>query len=146
MNLYANNDKYLTLENSRSDDLLKLAKYWDRPVRRELSAFARAVWPERGLLRRLGLHSYRRRKRAQADRVIWWIERDIPPYDRYRCEVYSVELAIGERGQVRLSVLSGEEEYPVEPIDERNLIAALILASKDDPMIVPRQMGEALDP
>ncbi len=29
MNLYANNDNYLTLEKSRSDDLLKLAKYWD---------------------------------------------------------------------------------------------------------------------
>ena len=78
--------------------------------------------------------------------MIWWVERDIPPYDRYRCEVYSVELAIGERGQVRLSVMSGEEEYPVEPTDERTLVSALILASKDDPMIVPRQMGAALDP
>ena len=133
-------------DNAHAHEIERQARGWDKMVRRELSSFARALWPEGHELRWPGSHSYRLRKQSEPNRFIWWVERDIPPQDRYRCAAYRVELSGNGQGHNTLIVQSGEGEYPVVPADESGLEVALIQASQDDPLIIPRRMGAALDP
>jgi hypothetical protein len=74
------------------------------------------------------------------------VEHDIPPYDRYRCAAYRVELSLTDDDRPALSVESGAGMYPVTPLSREALEAALARAGQDPPLVVPREMGEALDP
>jgi hypothetical protein len=78
--------------------------------------------------------------------MMWWVERDIQPFDRYRCDAYRVELSLTEANQARLVVRSGTSEYSLEEMSAEGLAEALKQAGKDSPMLVSRDFGPALDP
>lgn len=130
----------------RTHYLAKLASRWDSAITRELRRFAQYLWPGARLLGLVPIHSYRLRKQHELETIVWWVERDIPPYDRYRCEAYRVELSLERPGQPRLVVRSGFSAYPVVPISMEGIKSALVRAGLDSPLVIRRQFGSALDP
>jgi len=137
---------YTGTEKTQAHCLVKIARHWDASIRRELRQFARSQWPDVRLFGLVPIHSYRLRKRLEFGMVVWWVEHDIPPVDRYHCESYRVELNLAEPGQPRLIVHSGNSAYPVIPMNVEDLKLALIKAGADTPLVIPRQFGPALDP
>ena len=133
-------------ELTQTHPLTKLASRWDSVINRELRRFAQYLWPTTRLLGLIPLHSYRLRKRFESETIVWWVERDIPPFDRYRCEAYRVELSLTEPDQPRLVVRSGISVYPVFPINMKELKITLVRAGADTPLLIRRQFGPALDP
>jgi hypothetical protein len=119
---------------------------WNSAVCHELGGFATRHWRRNGWLRWLGLPGYRLRRQLEDDGVTWWVERDIPPADRFRCAAYRVYLHLDTKMNVALSVQSGQKNYPVVPVNSENLRAVLSKAVQDSPLIIARQMGDALDP
>ena len=124
---------------------LQFAHSLQKPIQRELRAFARAVWfAERGpcfLLDR----GYRLRKEIHPGQVTWWIEQDIPPYDRYRCVAYQVELRSTAVGKGELSFQTGLRRYNIDPNNLSALHDTLLRASHDPALIISRRMGAAFD-
>ncbi len=133
-------------ELTRTHTLTKLASCLDRVINRELRRFAQYLWPNTRLLGLFPIHSYRLRKRFELETIAWWVERDIPPLDRYRCEAYRVELSLVGSDQPALVVRSGLSAYPVVPISLEGLKTALVRAGADTPLLIRRQFGPALDP
>ena len=119
---------------------------WDPTIRHELRRFAARLWPQSRWPGWVGLPAYRLRRQLQADQVTWWVERDIPPADRFRCAAYLVHMRLDAKMRVVLSVQSRQQMIPVVPADSANLRTALFQAGSDLPLIIPRQMGDALDP
>ena len=126
--------------------LLREQRRLNRTIRRELHRFADAHWTQNGLVNGIGLSTYRLRQQIQDEQVIWWVERDIPPRDRFRCVAYLVQMRLDASEHPVISVQSGQREIPVVPMNSANLSAALVQAGRDLPLIIPRQMGDALDP
>jgi hypothetical protein len=133
-------------ELTQTHTLTKLASRWDRVINRELRRFAQYLWPNTHLLGLVPIHSYRLRTRFEVETISWWVERDIPPLDRYRCEAYRVELSLVGSDQPTLVVRSGLSAYPIVPISLEGLKIALIRAGADTPLLIRRQFGPALDP
>ena len=126
--------------------LAETASRWDRTINRELRHFAQYLWPNARLLGVIPIHSYRLRKQSEREQIVWWVERDIPPFDRYHCEAYRVELSLAGTHQPQLLVRSGISAYPIVPISIEALKAALVQAGGDTPLVIRRQFGAALDP
>jgi hypothetical protein len=121
------------IEPTRIDYLEKIARGWDGSIRHELRQFAQYLWPDARVLGLVPIHSYRFRKQLESGTIVWWVERDIPPFDRYRCEAYRVELSIAGQDQVRLLVRSGISAYPVVPASMEGLKIALVRAGATHP-------------
>ena len=132
-------------EKVSNNDLSKIARQWDHRIRRELYRFAQRQWPEVRLLG-LPIHRYRLRKQFEPGTFMWWVELDIPPFDRYRCEAYRVELSLAGPDQPRLVVRTGIYTYPVAPMSMRELKTVLVRAGADPPLVIRREFGPALDP
>jgi hypothetical protein len=130
----------------KTDELRQAQQAWSAKMRYELRWFGSTLWPKRRLLKWFRLPSYRMRHQLLGDQATWWIERDIPPVDRFRCAAYLVHLRLDSRMGIVMSVESGERTIPVIPLSAANLRAALLQAGADRPLIIPRQMGDALDP
>ncbi len=133
-------------ESVRTHLLAKLVSRWGSVINRELSVFAQHLWPDTRLLELIPIHNFRLRKRLESDAIVWWVERDIPPFDRYLCEAYRVELSLAGTHQPQLIVRSGISAYPIVPISIEALKAALVQAGGDTPLVIRRQFGAALDP
>jgi hypothetical protein len=133
-------------ESTQIPHLAKIASRWDRAINRELRQFAQCQWPDIHLLGLVPIHSFRLRKQLESEMIVWWVERDIPPYDRYRCEAYRVELSLVEPGQPRLIVRSGKSENPVVPMTIEGLKIALVRAAADTPLVIRREFDPALVP
>lgn len=125
--------------------LIKIARPWDTTIRDELRQTAEALWPTEHFLGLLPVRRYRLRRQATSDAVIWWIEHDLPPYDRYQCATYQVHLAF-EGEKLYLTIRSGRAVYPVNPLTAEILNTTLNRAGSDPPLIISRRMGLALDP
>ncbi len=132
--------------STRTRRLAEIAHRWDGGIRRELRRFAQHLWPDAHLLGFVPLHSFRLRKQLDTETMVWWVERDIPPYDRYHCEAYRVELSLAGPDQPRLVVRSGIAAHPVFPMTIESLNTALAQAGTDKPMLIRREFGTALDP
>lgn len=132
--------------STQTHHLAEMAHRWDGGIRRELRRFAQHLWPDTHLLGLVPLHSFRFRKQLESETMVWWVERDIPPYDRYRCEAYRVELSLAGPDQPRLVVRSGIAAYPVFPMTIESLNTALVQAGADTPLLIRREFGTALDP
>jgi len=132
--------------STQTHHLAEIAHRWDGGIRRELRRFAQHLWPDTHLLGLVPLHSFRLRKQLESETMVWWVERDIPPFDRYRCEAYRVELSLARLDQPRLAVRSGISAYPVDPMSEEGLKTALVRAGADIPLVIRRQFGPAQDP
>jgi len=133
-------------ESIRTHLLAKLASRWGSVINRELSGFAQHLWPDTRLLGLIPIHNFRLRKRLELDAIVWWVERDIPPFDRYLCEAYRVELSLAGPDQPQLVVRSGISAYPIIPISIDGLTMTLVKAGADTPLVIRRQFGPALDP
>ena len=124
---------------------LQLAHSLEKPIQQELRAFARAIWfAERGpgfLLDR----EYRLRKEIHPGQVSWWIEQDIPPFDRYRCAAYRVELRPTAACEGKLSFQTGLRRYDIDLNNLSALHDTLLRASHDPSLIISRRMGAAFD-
>lgn len=129
-------------QRARGRYMSKLVATWDKAIRQALNQFARALWPPRYALGLIPVPSYRlRSQRATSTTHVWWVERDIPPFDRYRCAAYRVQLSLGELGETIITVQSGDTNYTISPLMMESLEAALAQASHDVPLIIPRAMG-----
>jgi len=114
-------------------------------IRFALKQLADAIWPKQRLLGFLPVRSYRLRKEAKSGDFMWWVEHDIPPYDRYRCEAYAVKLSLNNQNETILKVLSGTNTYPVLQPLKSNIDKVLEKAVHDPPMVISRRMGAAHD-
>jgi hypothetical protein len=91
------------------------------------------------------VRQHRVRHKAVGGGYLWWVEHDMPPYDRYRCAAYQVELRLTDHKRPALDVVSGAGVYPVTPLSPEALEAALARAGQDPPLVILREMGEALE-
>jgi hypothetical protein len=130
----------------RLQTLKQAQRLWDRTVRSELHRFADMHWPQHGWHKWISIPSYRLRQELHDEEVVWWVEQDIPPGDRFRCAAYRVHLRLAERDVPVACVQSGSRVIPVIPMSRANLHTALAEVQHDPALIIPRQMGDALDP
>lgn len=126
--------------------LIKTARQWDAIIHDELRQAADDLWPAEYFLGLLPVRRYRLRRQATYDAVTWWVEYDLPPYDRYQCAAYQVHLTLDEGKKPYLTVQSGQAVYPVNPLTTQMLNTTLNRAISDPPLIISRRMGLALDP
>jgi hypothetical protein len=133
------------LKVERVHRLSAAAQQWEGTVRSELRRLAQALWPDGWLIGLIPIYHYRLRHEITPEAHVWWIEHDIPPYDKYQCVAYRVRLSMGESNQPTLSVQSGKTAYAVSPMTKQALDAALSRAGQDPPLVIPRQMGEVTD-
>jgi hypothetical protein len=123
--------------------LAELGHQWDHTVRTELQRLAHALWPNNRALERLSVHRVRLRHQVEGEAWVWWLERDIPPYDRFHCEAYRVTLKLDAAGGPILTVESGAGAQAVAPQSAEALEAALAEAGRNPPLVIPRARGEA---
>jgi len=126
--------------------LLQLAHSLEKPIQQELTAFARAKWSTKGSTGFLAVNHFRLRKETQPGQITWWVEKDMPPLDRFRCAAYRVRLQSDINGIDSLVVQTGQSEYIVDYKDLSSLHATLLKAGNDPALVIPRQMGAVLDP
>jgi hypothetical protein len=138
--------KGANLSNAETYRLGKAAHKWDPTIRRMLHRFARRQWPDEHLLGLIPVHRYRLRKQVEPGIYRWWVEHDIPPYDRFQCAAYQVEMILNGPDQPQLILHSGEAVYPVAPLTAEKLADAFARMRADAPLIIHRQFGPALDP
>lgn len=129
----------------RQHALVTLGRQWDHTVRAELRDLADALWPNGHVLGAVPVHAYRLRHHFAAQEWVWWIEHDIPPYDRYHCAAYRVTLSLGEANEPVLSVEGGDGAERVAPLTRDALEAALERAGQGAPLVIPRAFGEAIE-
>jgi hypothetical protein len=139
-------DAGLATEKDPGASLRSLAHTWDRVVRSELLRIAQDLWQAKPWMGFMPVHPYRLRKQVTRGGAVWWIERDISPFDRYQCAAYRVELTLADPDQPRWVVRSGIAVYPLPAMSADDLKSALQRASGDVPMILQRKFGPALDP
>ena len=137
------------LQEARRERIRYTSKFvdtWDKAVRQVLKEFAKALWPSKYVLGLIPVASYRLRARRIGPTLYWWwVERDIPPFDRYQCAAYRVELSLDELGEPIITVQSGDTSYKVFPLVLEALEATLAQAGHDAPLIIPRAMGRVED-
>jgi hypothetical protein len=133
-------------KQQRAHHLIEQARQWDKPIRAGLAQLARTIWPNDHRFGLIPAHRYRLRQRCAPGSYLWWIEHDIPPYDRFWCTAYQVELNLDEADIPTLTVQSGTTNHPVRPLTKENLIRVLAQAGNDLPLLIPRHMGQADDP
>jgi hypothetical protein len=73
------------------------------------------------------------------------VEHDIPPWDRYHCAAYMVELGLDEARNPVITLRSGREEYRLEQPTVSSVAQQLARLSQEPPRIIPRRMGVAFD-
>ncbi len=130
---------------SQTDRLGKIARQWGPAIRRSLKKLGRAKWSQSGWPHWLPGRSFRVRREMWPNHYVWWIERDIPPLDLYRCAAYQVVLTLGENGQPDLAVRTGRADYPVPDPGLASLERVLQQAGRDPALVIPRKMGVAYD-
>jgi hypothetical protein len=134
------------LAGERLQHLFALAQEWDKATRTGLQQLAQTLWPDVHLLGMIPRHRYRLRHQMTSAGYVWWVEHDIPPYDRYWCAAYRVQLTLDEQGVPVLKVQSGAGDEVVTPLTPEALAATLARGGEHLPLLIPRKMGRALDP
>ena len=126
----------------------------DAQVRHSLNCMAKARWGDGHVLGMIPIHNYRLRQDMRnayifhpEDTVchIWWVEHDIPPYDRYRCAAYPVELTLNRQGKPKLTIHSGTTDHILSWNELEKLDLTLTQVAAEPPLVVPRSMGPASD-
>ena len=125
---------------------LQFAHSIEKTIQQELRSFACAVWAADCHPGFLQARRYRLRKEIRPGQAIWWIEKDIPPADRYRCAAYLIQLQSTTAGEDKLFFQSGLRKYPIHLNNLSGIHDTLSQASKDPALMIPRRMGAALDP
>jgi hypothetical protein len=110
-----------------------------------LRRFAEAKWPKVKLWGVIPIRTYRIRKQQAEKSVIWWVERDIPPYDLYRCAAYLVELTMDQPQHPILKIHTRTHTLTVPDPGRSTLGTILTQAGRDPALIIPRRMGRVSD-
>lgn len=131
--------------NQRQQELHRQQMKWDKCVRKALTELGDALWSRHRLLRLLPTKSFRLRSRGDEIEYYWWIEKDIPPHDRYRCAAYIVCMKMDTNLNPILVVRSGDRMHVVNQPDEAALYRAVEKAGREAPLITARHMGPAWD-
>ena len=134
------------LQKQQAHRLERVAHQWNHDIQNGLKRLAQSLWPNGRVLGVIPAPRYRLRRRVTPGAYAWWIEHDIPPYDRYRCAAYRVLLSLNNAGKPSLIVESGAATHPVKPLTPDRLKAVLAQAGDDLPLLIPREMGRADDP
>jgi hypothetical protein len=129
--------------NRRSFDGTTTGHQWDRRIKRSLLELGRQVWPNNHSLGIFPFPSFRLRHESRPEKKVWWIERDIPPYDRYRCAAYGVELSLQCNGQSFLTIRDGLGDRTLVNPTINALEKALSQAARNPAMMIPRRFGIA---
>lgn len=124
--------------------LAELGHQWDHTIRTGLQRLAHVLWPNGHALDRLSVHRVRLRHQVEGEAWVWWLERDIPPYDRFRCEAYRMTLELNAAGEPVLTIESGASAQAVAPLSQEALEVALAQAGENPPLVIPRTRGEAI--
>lgn len=132
-------------KRERGRRLGEVAHRWENPIRAGLEHLAQELWPDVQVLGLIPVHRYRLRHRTIPEIQVWWVEHDIPPYDRYWCAAYRVQLFLNEQNEPFLTVQSGSAVHAVFPLSVENLQTILARAVEELPLIISRQMGPAFD-
>jgi hypothetical protein len=128
------------------EQLTGLIQTWDGPIQKALTRLAQVLWPVEYMWGIIPIRAYRLRCQ-QSDPVtyVWWIEHDIPPYDKYECAAYRVQLTLNDQLQPVLRVESGGATYQVESPTVEELETTVAKGGQDIPLIIPRVMGIVKD-
>lgn len=138
-------DEQMAAARRRQRRLRLAGRTWNATIRRLLATLARARWPEQPSIGIFPIFTTRIRRRNGPGNITWWVEHDLPPYDRYRCAAYFVELEAGGDETCVLTVRSGQGVVRLEQPTVEALAQALTAALRMPPVIIPRQMGAAFD-
>jgi hypothetical protein len=114
-------------------------------IRRELRRLGIALWGVDHVLGVIPISRHRVRFERGAAICTWYVEHDIPPDDLHRCAVYQVQLILDDRDAPVITVRSQAATHRVTPLTTENLQAALVEAAHEAPLIVQRDMGEAIE-
>lgn len=133
------------LGEQRLQHLSELARQWNKAIRTGLQQLAQTLWPDAHLLGMIPHHRYRLRHQMTSERYVWWVEHDIPPYDRYWCAAYRVQLTLDSQGLPVLRVQSGAGDEVITPLTPEALEVALARGGEHLSLLIPRQMGRVLD-
>lgn len=131
------------MERIRMSHIAKVVDHWQQPIRRALNRLAQTLWSSKQVLGFIPVKSYRLRYRqADPETHLWWVERDIFPYDRYECEAYRIHLMLYTGNLPAITIQSGEALYQVDPLTLEVLETMVAKAGHDLPLIIPRLMGQ----
>jgi hypothetical protein len=147
------------MPSKNNSNLHRVAGQWNPRIIRALRRMGRAIWPSVYRLGLIRMPRYRLRRRAQPSRWSWWIEHDIPPYDRFRCAAYEVELSLDEKDRPILRIRNGNKTRTLADIDQgatppqnpheiwtaAEFERLLADAGQEAPMIIRRDFGPAND-
>ena len=121
------------------------AEAWSKLIRSSLVQVAENRWPHRLLFGLVPRKAYRLRQRRAPRTVLWWIEYDLPPYNRYRCAAYLAVMRVNSQRQPFVILRSGKSTRVIHRLSENVLKEALILIGQEPPMVISRDMGPAWD-
>jgi len=130
---------------ARERRLAHTARQFDRMIRRELQRLGVALWGVDHVLGVIPIRRHRVRFEPGVQICTWRVEHDIPPYDRYCCAAYQVQLRLDDRDAPVITVRSQAATHRVAPPTTETLQAALVEAAQEAPLIILRDMGEASD-
>lgn len=117
----------------------KLINAWDEPIREALNRMAHKLWPPDYAFGLIPVSTYRLRdQQIDSEIHMWWVERDVPPYEKWLCQAYQVYLILEFQHEPILTVQSGTAVYPITPPTVVALEATLTKASQDAPLIILR--------
>ncbi len=125
--------------------LAGFANRQEHNIHASLGRLAQTLWPDRQLLGLIPVHDYRIRHQVDHQGYVWWVEHDIPPYDRYQCAAYRVILTLNDHQEPIWFVQSGSRSYMISDPVSGSIERVLACAGQDPPMIIPRRMGPAMD-
>lgn len=117
---------------------VELVKRWEKPIWRALDRLAQGRWSSKYSFGVISIKAYRvRYQQVDPEVHLWWVEHEPQDGLDYR-EAYRVHLVLDIKYQPSLCVQSGETVYPVSPLTEENLQAAVRQAEHDLPLMMPR--------
>ena len=118
---------------------------WDRRVKHALSQLGKEIWQDDHLMKLIAVHGFRLRHKQLPSAWVWWIEHDIPPYDRFRCAAYMFELYLNEDQQPTLMIRTGEGNHTLTGEDLNSFESHLAQAGVETPLFIYRDFGPAND-
>lgn len=121
------------------------AEVWGKLIRSLLVQVAEKRWPRRLVFGLVPRKAYRLRQRRVARTIMWWIEYDFPPYNRYRCAAYLAVMRVNSQRQPFVILRSGKSARVIHRLSENVLKETLILIGQEPPMVITRDMGPAWD-
>lgn len=125
--------------------LSRVAYQWDGRIRKAMRKIGKEIFPDGFWLGVIPVPQFRLRRMAGPAAWLWWIEHDIPPYDRFSCEAYQVELSLSQAGKPVICIRSGAWDRKLSGAELINFERTLALACREAPLIIHRNFGPVKD-